>query len=863
MHMRHKLFRLIRENKTMNREAIKGTTLSCKTLLLVLLIGLQVACGGGGGGGSQPPPPSSATLSYPSGTQAFVVGTSGNAVTPTITGTLGNFTVSPALPAGIALDPSKGTVYGTPTAITPAATYTISAVSPSNTTVTASLILAITDVPPSNISYGASSLTFSTSVAGSVTPKAAGGAALGWSITPDLPAGLTFNTTDGSISGTPSGASPSATYMVAAQNSGGHSTLNLKILIDGPPLIHIGHQAGIIMVRANAGRVLSEDYLGRWVLWDYAGASTVASGASACTVNDTGTCSLGPTLDLAGSIAVMSTPTGLEVRSAADGHLVSSVTAAANWWKLATDGSYIAAGSTTSLSVWSPSGQLLFSRPGNYSRAMAFASPGAVLIVLGPAGQNVVETVSVPGGTATTGPQFNGQFRSWFADGSSFITSADTTVLVYSNGGAQQGTIAQVPATAPVGGQGNWVWTYTGGTFSVYPATGANPAPAAAYPIAVNSTPYASGATVGLLGVYTNAVTVIDLSGSAPTRTDYTPPLPASFGLPWSSNTSAGPYAAVSASQWLGGNGDGVLLDGASLAGTVRYFGFGSIRSIAGGTGHFAIATALGTVLYFNSDTLAQEGQISFPANLLTLSTDGSLLVAEAGGWRLEVYTLPAGALQYTWPYTPTSGTGVQDITLSGSGTVLGQVLFNNPGPSSTITMEASSPTGGSSIFSTTFSSSGNPSPFMRISPDGTLLAASQSGSPILARTLGATTLYHNDTLVTAFTGVPAGWLDNNRLLVNNYEHFTSQGLVRYASCTIYGADGSPTSAACAVPREVLQLQTVTADSIYVPITNQILSVSTGTINWTSGNPFPHLPAALAGSRVVFVSGTDLLAQSY
>jgi hypothetical protein len=260
------------------------------------------------------------------------------------------------------------------------------------------------------------------------------------------------------------------------------------------------------------------------------------------------------------------------------------------------------------------------------------------------------------------------------------------------------------------------------------------------------------------------------------------------------------PCAAASASQWVVGNPDGVLLDGASLAGTPRYFGFGRAWSIAGGTVHFAIATGLGTILYFNSATLAMEGQIAFPASELTMSADGTLLVAQGasdtyGVYPVQVYNLPAASLQYTWPYTYSSTSGgviPRDVILSASGNVLGQVLTTLP--DGAITLQASAPTGGSTIFSTpveNFVSRYLPYwPTLRITPDGTLITAQTAAGH---GEMPAANLLQNGTLVTAFSGLPVGWLDNSRLLLNNYTS-TQCGArgVEFASCIPAAASTAP-----------------------------------------------------------------------
>jgi hypothetical protein len=378
---------------------------------------------------------------------------------------------------------------------------------------------------------------------------------------------------------------------------------------------------------------------------------------------------------------------------------------------------------------------------------------------------------------------------------------------------------------------------------------------------------------LSVLAEGSSAVSLIDLSGSTPTKTDYTSVVATSGSLP--GTPTDGPFFAMSSSQWVLGDGRGAIVDGATIGSTRRELGFGRAESIAGGTDHFAVATASGGILYFNSATLAQEGKISFAASKLVMSADGTLLVAlgsgdASGNYPVQVYSLPAGSLLYSWPYTfnTSSGGGTlpQDITLSGSGTVLGQVFFTGSGAASSYTQQASAPTGGSPIFSSTAPSlqAYTPAPPVRISPSGTLIAYSQAGKAGIPGPTPnpGTNILHNGTLVTAISGFLVEWLDDNRLMVNNYG--LDRGSPVYTGCAIYGGDGAPTGAACRIPYELSDFIPVASDAIYVATKNQILSVSGGTVTWMSGDPQTDAwVGAVAGSKVVFVSGTDLVAQSY
>ena len=81
------------------------------------LLSVLSACGGGSGGSSGTPPPmmtAPSDLSYPT-PPAFAVNTPISPLTPTVTGTVGSYSVSPALPTGLSLNTGSGVISGTPT----------------------------------------------------------------------------------------------------------------------------------------------------------------------------------------------------------------------------------------------------------------------------------------------------------------------------------------------------------------------------------------------------------------------------------------------------------------------------------------------------------------------------------------------------------------------------------------------------------------------------------------------------------------------------------------------------------------------------------------------------------------------------
>ena len=726
--------------------------------------------------------------------------------------------------------------------VTSATSYTVEA-SNAGGSVTASVTLTVNDAPPA-ISYGGTNFTLTRQGPVHLTPTNSGGAVATWSISGDLPAGLTFSMTDGSIAGTPTAAAAAKNYMVTAQNSGGQITVSLRLEVQSV-LLNLGNSGGINRIRLANSRVLSLGDGGSWALWDAGTAALVATGAIACLEPPSHldpACHTEPLADIAGSIVVIEISGAFEIRSALDGSLIATLTDSGSWWRLASDGSYLCAGGPSGLTVWSPTGKVVVSRPGNYSSAIAFASPGALRVGDGPAGTSVIETISLPSGSSSTGPAFQGQFNSWFQDGGQFLTNVGNTVWVYSADGTQQ-DIRALPTIASLTGQGSWFWTYDGGTTLTVYKVGASGSPAGTFSVGFlnYASPIPSGMTIGALEEavvgsppsVAGVVHIIDLSGPSPVMVDHTTPA--------YHNTA---YAAISSSQWLVGNANGTLLDGSSLGGTLRYFGFGNALSIAGSAQRVAVSTAVGKILFFDVATGALEGTVDspsapgYPGSQVALSADGSVLVAGStgGGGAIQVYSLPGGTLTYSWP--PAS---FLSFTLSDSGTVLGQILGS--------TRQVTATTGGAVIWSdTTNPNSVQP---IRLSPDGTLIAVSSTHD-----VTSTTNIYRNGTLVTAIPGWAACWLDNTHLLVQTY---SGAGL-SYASSAIVDPAGLKLSTP--PPHDFEDpFQVVGPDSIYVPGQNSIFSVSAGASTWT-GVP-SMVVGAVAGSYVVFTSGNLVVSQPW
>ena len=812
------------------------------------------ACSGGGsssGPPPPPPPPPPSALSYPAA-PAFAVATAITPLTPAVTGSVTSYSVSPALPTGLTLNGTTGVISGTPTVITAKTTYTVTASNPSGSTVT-TIMLVVNDVAPV-AGYDAPAYSYTAGVASrAIIPmvSAQGGGVVSWSVNPSLPAGLDLNTTDGTISGTPNQAAPVASYTVTATNSGGAISLPLLIAVAAAPLLDLGHNSGVIFMRHTGTRVLSVDFDGHWVLQNFASGSFVLTGEQQGG-NSIPSCSV----DVEGPTLMAPTPTGINTFNGTTGAAMASVTVAAAWCALASDGSYVATGTASGLTVWSPTtGQMLFTRAGNYVSAAVHAQPGRLEVANGPAGANVIEMLSVPGGGSTMTSAFNGQFSAWFIDGTSFLTTQGTTVRVYSSASVQQ-NILTVSGIISLGGEGQWFWTCaTPGVVNVYAVgTGGSPPPAYSYLLG-SGTVIGSGTTLGLLPTDTAEVTVVDLSGAIPVGTTY----PTSIAY-------STYYAASPAGSWVVGNWYGVVVDGSQLPAKSRFLTYGEAFSIVGGANQFAIATASGHILYFDSATKTQLGDIPFPSSNLSMSTDGSVLAAATStkdsvnlpstDRSIRIYSLPSGTVTNTIPYTLNVTPFPDSMTMSGSGTVIAETLWDP----TTCHSQLIPTSGGSPIWCDPNGQFGA----LRLSPDGTLLSVVDStNTPPLFAT---TNTYKDGALVATITGAAPGWIDNDHLLVNNYVCSTGMGCFpKYVSASIY--DGGGTQLATIPAPEMSILQPVTTTSVYSPELNEIVSTVDGTVMWRSGDSLHGFynvgGGAVAGSLVIFASGSQVLVQSH
>ena len=178
-------------------------------------------------------------------------------------GTATSYAISPALNVGLSFSTETGAISGTPSAVSSAMQYTVTA---SNVTGTDSATIEIAVNPQApNIAFSPATITAIVGIYVDIRATNTGGVAT-YSISPAIANNLSFNTETGSISGTPT-AVTLATYTVTASNVTGTDSATIEITVNPPaPIIEllpatitatVGEAIGNITVNNTGGTATS------------------------------------------------------------------------------------------------------------------------------------------------------------------------------------------------------------------------------------------------------------------------------------------------------------------------------------------------------------------------------------------------------------------------------------------------------------------------------------------------------------------------------------------------------------------------------------------------------------------------------
>ena len=135
-----------------------------------------------------------------------------------VLGTPTGFTITPALPAGLRINPTDGQITGTPTAAQAATDYTVVASFAGGLKATNTLNITVTNP---YLNYVVSSYAFKVNANVSpFAPETVGVAPQSFAVAPNLPDGLALDPVTGEISGVPTTYTTTKDYTVSATYNG-------------------------------------------------------------------------------------------------------------------------------------------------------------------------------------------------------------------------------------------------------------------------------------------------------------------------------------------------------------------------------------------------------------------------------------------------------------------------------------------------------------------------------------------------------------------------------------------------------------------------------------------------------------------
>jgi hypothetical protein len=143
-----------------------------------------------------------------------------------------SFSITPSLPNGVSLNTLTGLISGTPTVTIPQTKFTITGTNNGGST-SASFTLTVNKIAPTNLKYSDSIVLATrtiTNINSSVTYL--GDSITSFSISPNLPNGVTINPLTGLISGTPTVTIPQTKFTITGTNNVGSTSASFTLTVN-------------------------------------------------------------------------------------------------------------------------------------------------------------------------------------------------------------------------------------------------------------------------------------------------------------------------------------------------------------------------------------------------------------------------------------------------------------------------------------------------------------------------------------------------------------------------------------------------------------------------------------------------------
>jgi hypothetical protein len=199
----------------------------------------------------------------------------------THTGGYGNITysISPTVPSGLLFDTSNGRISGTPTAVQGISTYTITVSDEAGQTSNKSFTIAVLDQLSAVVLNSILEFPRNETIEPVIPIVGVGGVPpYVYSVSPTLPTGLSYNSANGEITGTPSISSSSTNYTVIVLDSNSRfasESFTLRI----EPLVIVASTTNLIKAEDyNDIKLLTEEILGTGITgYGYAGIKSLAT----------------------------------------------------------------------------------------------------------------------------------------------------------------------------------------------------------------------------------------------------------------------------------------------------------------------------------------------------------------------------------------------------------------------------------------------------------------------------------------------------------------------------------------------------------------------------------------------------------